>query len=326
MKFLIIQTAFIGDVVLATPIIEKLKAKFPNSTIDFVLRKGNEALLDGHPHLNRVLVFDKSRKSQSMRELIRQLRKEKYDYAINLHRFFTSGWMTIRSGAKTKIGFDKNPLALFYNKKVKHEISETSGLHEVHRNLKLIEELTDGEFDKPKLYPTAAHEKFVPQNKDYVCIAPASVWFTKQWPADKWTELVRKVPEKFYVYLIGSPDDVNLCEEIQSNSNRDNVTVLAGKTSMMESVALIKHSKMTFTNDSAPMHFASATNAPVTAIFCSTIPEFGFGPLSDHSVVMQTNENLACRPCGLHGKAACPEGHFKCADIDIDRIVAPLVW
>jgi heptosyltransferase-2 len=69
---------------------------------------------------------------------------------------------------------------------------------------------------------------------------------------------------------------------------------------------------MNFVNDSAPMHFASAVNAPTTAIFCSTIPKFGFGPLSDQSFVVETNEALSCRPCGLHGKKACPEGHFKC--------------
>ena len=79
---------------------------------------------------------------------------------------------------------------------------------------------------------------------------------------------------------------------------------------------------MTFTNDSAPLHFASAVNAPVTAIFCSTIPEFGFGPLSDVAHTIETEEKLLCRPCGLHGKKACPQGHFKCADIEIEKIIA----
>ena len=75
---------------------------------------------------------------------------------------------------------------------------------------------------------------------------------------------------------------------------------------MMEAAA------MNYVNDSAPLHFASAMNAPVTAIFCSTIPEFGYTPLSDISHIVETSEKLPCRPCGLHGKKACPEGHFKC--------------
>ncbi|HDO06155.1 MAG TPA: glycosyltransferase family 9 protein, partial [Bacteroidetes bacterium] len=71
---------------------------------------------------------------------------------------------------------------------------------------------------------------------------------------------------------------------------------------------------MNYTNDSAPTHLASAMNAPVAAIFCSTVPEFGFGPLSATSFVIQTTENLFCRPCGLHGKKVCPKKHFKCAE------------
>ena len=79
---------------------------------------------------------------------------------------------------------------------------------------------------------------------------------------------------------------------------------------------------MTFTNDSAPMHFASAVNAPVTAIYCSTLPSFGFGPLSDDAHTVETDEKLPCRPCGLHGKKECPQQHFKCSDINVDKILA----
>jgi heptosyltransferase-2 len=70
---------------------------------------------------------------------------------------------------------------------------------------------------------------------------------------------------------------------------------------------------MNYTNDSAPVHIASAVNAPVTEIFCSTVPGFGYTPLSDHARIVETREKLACRPCGIHGRKECPEGHFKCA-------------
>ena len=95
---------------------------------------------------------------------------------------------------------------------------------------------------------------------------------------------------------------------------------MAGKLTFLESTALISKAQMTYTNDSAVMHFASAVNAPVTAIYCSTVPGFGFGPLSDQSTIVETSENLSCRPCGLHGKKACPEGHFKCSEIAIEQI------
>ena len=75
----------------------------------------------------------------------------------------------------------------------------------------------------------------------------------------------------------------------------------------------MKGATMSYVNDSAPLHIASAMNAPVTAIFCSTVPAFGFGPLRANGHVVETKEELDCRPCGLHGHRACPKGHFKCA-------------
>jgi len=115
------------------------------------------------------------------------------------------------------------------------------------------------------------------------------------------------------VYLLGAASDHSTCESIRVGSSNGNVFNLAGKLSFLESAALLKGAVMNFVNDSAPMHLASAMNAPVTAIFCSTVPSFGFGPLSDRSTLIETKEKLDCRPCGLHGFKACPKGHFKCA-------------
>jgi heptosyltransferase-2 len=91
------------------------------------------------------------------------------------------------------------------------------------------------------------------------------------------------------------------------------VTILAGKLNFLESAALMEKAVMNYVNDSAPMHFASAMNAPVTAIYCSTIPAFGYGPLSENSTIVELQEPLSCRPCGIHGKKSCPETHFNCA-------------
>jgi len=99
------------------------------------------------------------------------------------------------------------------------------------------------------------------------------------------------------------------------------IHIVAGQLSFLESAALMKNARMNFVNDSAPLHFASAVNAPVAAMFCSTVPAFGFGPLSDDSFVFETTERLDCRPCGLHGYKSCPKGHFKCSHIDIDSVV-----
>ena len=332
MKILIIQTAFIGDVVLATPLIEKLQQHYPDATIDFLLRKGNESLLTNHPYLRQVIILDKKNgKYKNLFSLIPQIRKEKYDYVINLQRFFASGLLTAFSGGKQTIGFDKNPWSFLFSKSFKHTISTTFSVdHEVNRNLSLIENLTDASFVKPKLYPSESDFKKIIPTGEYVCIAPASIWFTKQWPKEKWIELIHKLPDHLTIYLMGAKSDQALCEEIKSSVENSKLSIvncqlsiinLAGQLSFLQSAALMKNARMNFVNDSAPLHFASAVNAPVAAIFCSTIPAFGFGPLSDHSYLFETSEKLDCRPCGLHGYTSCPKGHFKCSIIDTDKII-----
>src|ERR1043165_9547620 len=112
MHFLIIQTALIGDVVLATAVAEKLHTYYPNAAIDFLLRKGNESLLKDHPYLRKVYVWNK--KEGKLRGLLRlalQIRRQRYTHVINLHRFASSGFLTFFSGAPEKRGFDKNPFS-----------------------------------------------------------------------------------------------------------------------------------------------------------------------------------------------------------------------
>jgi heptosyltransferase-2 len=141
-KVLIIQTAFIGDVVLATPVIEALRDAFPAAQIDFLLRKGNESLLEGHPHLRKLLIWNKKEnKLKNLRKIIQQVRREHYDAVFNLQRFFSSGLITVRSGAKYTAGFDKNPLSFLFSKSVPHTISATGKRHETERNLDLIRDL-----------------------------------------------------------------------------------------------------------------------------------------------------------------------------------------
>ena len=313
-KILVIQTAFIGDVVLATGLIEKLHQHFPDARIDFLVRKGNESLLTNHPYLNEVLVWDKKRnKQKNLLKMLNRIRSNKYDKVINVQRFAATGLLTAFSGGKETIGFDKNPFSFLFSKKIKHIIEE--GQHEVDRNHALIRSFTDEIPAKPRLYPSAddfsATKEF--KKTPYLCIAPASVWFTKQYPKEKWLSFINKLPASIRVYLIGAPSDKELCEELANASSHQQVSILAGKLSFLQSAALMKDALMNYVNDSAPLHFASAVNAPTTAVYCSTIPSFGFGPLSDKRFIVEKLESLYCRPCGLHGYKACPEKHFRCA-------------
>jgi ADP-heptose:LPS heptosyltransferase len=261
--------------------------------------------------------------------IMKLVRNNKYSHVVNLQRFFSSGLITAFSGAAHKVGFDKNPLSAFFTDTATHTISPVGTLqpvHEVERNQRLIAKFTDAAPAFPRLYPSPEDFKKVADlvADPYICIAPSSVWFTKQFPREKWGALLRELPEKYTVYLIGGPSDKNLCDEIISlAANRSRIVNLCGSFNYLQSAALMGSAAMNYTNDSAPLHFATAMHAPVTAVFCSTVPSFGFGPLRENGRVVQTEADLPCRPCGLHGHGSCPKGHFKCAT-DINN--KQLLW
>ncbi|MBC8033231.1 MAG: glycosyltransferase family 9 protein [Chitinophagaceae bacterium] len=328
-KLLVIQTAFIGDAILATGIIEKLHASFPDAAIDFLVRKGNETLLNGHPFLREVLVWNKKEgKLKNLSRLLLEIRKRRYDKVINVQRFAATGILTAFSGAGETIGFDKNPLSFLFSVKKEHIISTPQHpKHEMERNNDLIAHFTNGTPCRPKLYPSAYDREQVKQYKgsSYISISPASIWFTKQYPAQKWVSFISRLPAHYALYLLGGTEDVELCQIIANSSGKRTVMNLAGKLSFLQSCALMKDAVMNYVNDSAPMHLASAVNAPVTAVYCSTLPSFGFGPLSDRSHIVEIEEPLACRPCGLHGHKACPLNHFNCAGkIKEEQLLATL--
>lgn len=319
-QILIVQTAFIGDVILATGLIEKMHRFYPEAAIDFALRKGNESLLKNHPKLREVHIWDKKGgKYKNLFHLIRKVRRQQYDLVVNVQRFANSGLLTALSGAREKIGFDKNPFSWAFTTKVSHRIEE--GIHEVERNNDLIKHLTDGKAHAPVLYPTDEDfARIKPYTETpYICMAPASVWFTKQFPKEQWISLISGLPHTGNIYLLGAPGDLNLCDEIIQASGKSGVHNLCGKIGLLQSAALMKSAIINYVNDSAPMHLASSVNANTCAIYCSTVPDFGFGPLSDFADIVEVKEKLDCRPCGLHGYKACPKGHFKCG-LDIDTM------
>ncbi|MBL7893936.1 MAG: glycosyltransferase family 9 protein [Bacteroidia bacterium] len=313
-NILVIQTAFIGDAILASSVLEKLHACFPNASLSILVRKGNESLYTQHPYLKEVLIWNKQEgKYASLFKLRKQIKNNHYDAVINLHRYASSGFLTAFSGAKMKAGFDKNPFSFLFTKKVKHVIGD--GRHETERYNSLIEEITDKSVARPKLYPSKRDFDKVAEYKTgkYVCMSPSSVWFTKQLPESKWIELINLLSSDVTVYLLGAKGDVELCNRIKSQDSRANTKVLAGELNLLQSAALMKDAQMNYVNDSAPLHLCSAMNAPVTSFFCSTVPAFGFTPLSDQTKIVEV-KNLDCRPCGLHGYKSCPKGHFKCGN------------
>lgn len=327
MKILIIQTAFIGDVILATSLVEYAHTIYPDAEIHFLLRKGNESIVETSPHIKATWVWDKSQgKYKNLIKIGFKLRKEKFDLVLNIQRFFNSGLVSFLSGGKKRICFDKNPLSFLSHKKVKHLIPhkiDDHFLHEVQRNVLLLQSevknfsLPSKEDLAPKIYTTKDEQvkihNITKSTPNYVVIAPASVWFTKQWNIENWTELKDKLVEDYHLYFIGAPSDKEFINDIIKSSK--NCTNLSGKLSLRESAELMKMACRVFVNDSAPLHLASSVDAKVSAIFCSTTPKFGYGPIANDSKIIQVKEKLECHPCGLHGKKECPKIHFKCAKL-----------
>lgn len=317
-RVLIIQTAFLGDVILATPVISELKRLHPEAEIDVLVRKGNEAILKNHPAIHEVFSFNKKQgKWKEMWRLLGIFRSKRYDEVINLQRFGSSGIITFLSKGKRKIGFDKNPFSFCYDIKIKHEIG--TGKHEVERNLECIAHHGAQKLIRPEVFPSDEDRENVAfyTKEPFFTLAPASVWFTKQLPEAKWVELANNLKSEGAVYLVGGPSDFELCQRISEAANLPSDHNLAGKLNLLESCALFEKATRCFVNDSGPLHMATAVNAPVTAFFCATVPRFGFGPLSEDSEIREETELLTCRPCGLHGGKVCPEGHFKCGNIDV---------
>jgi len=333
-KIAVIQTAFIGDVVLSTSLLESLHSYYSSAQIDVIVRKGNEALFLHHPFVNNVIVWDKQRKKYANWWLVlKQIRAQKYDLLLNVQRYTATGLWTVLSNAITTIGFDKNPLSFMFTHRIKHQALKP-GLHEIQKNHALVKAINSNiPLSNPKLYPATAHfQKIKPlQIEPYICIAPASVWYTKQFPIAQWVKFLNALEFNGSVYIIGGPGDKKLGDQIIEAVSpkaivKNKLSNVAGQLHFLSSAALQKSAILNYVNDSAPMHFASAMNAPVVAIYCSTIPDFGYGPLSTKSYIVQTNELLTCKPCGLHGKNACPMQHFECAmTIQIQQLLAPLV-
>ena len=324
-RVLVIQTASLGDAIIATALLEKLHGRFPAAETDLLVQKGADALFAGHPYLHTLFVWDKKKqKYAGLHRLIRRIRKRHYDVVVNVQRFAATGWICLRSGAKETVGFDKNPFSRFFSRRIPHEISAENYLYEADRNQRLITHLTDGEAAPTRLYPTDSDEQAVSGYKEqpYLTLSPSSLWGTKQYPKERWIQLIQAADRHYQIYLLGSPKDFPLCEEIRKACPEQLVRNLCGSLSLLQSAALMRDAEMNFTNDSAPLHLAAAVGAEVCAVFCSTVPAFGFAPRGENIRIIETDEPLPCRPCGLHGHKQCPQQHFRCAwSIPIEKLI-----
>jgi len=313
---LLVDTSFLGDVLCAEPMARVAADKWPNEPVDFLVGPGGAQMLAGHPNLRELIVFDKRKADKGLgglRRMAKRLRKQQYARAICSHRSWRTAALLRWAGIPERVGFHNASAAWLYSQRVEYR----KELHEVERNLQL---LGGGAWQAPRMYPGAAEQQRATELLQQlpakpVALAPGSIWATKRWPAERWAELLQQLTLAGHAcVLIGGPDDRELCASILTEAGAQagaSSVSLAGECSLRESAAVLANCSCLVTNDSAPMHMGVAVGIPVVAVYCSTVPSFGFAPKGPRDVVLEV-EGLDCRPCGIHGHPECPKGHFDC--------------
>lgn len=320
-RILIVQTAFVGDVILTLPLLQTAKSLFPDAKIDFLAIPAARNILETVPDIHQLLIYDKRGEAKGAANFfrwIKKLRKNRYYLALVPHRSLRSAALVWGAGIPRRIGFDRSAGRILFSRVIKYP----RGVHEINRNLHLLKpfgvDVTKKVF--PRLYFTGEddnvvqgwlREKGIADSAQIIAIAPGSVWATKRWLPEYFTHLAGALADSGYkIVLIGGPADEEVANIIKESA-KPPVYNAAGKFSLRQSALLIRRSRLLISNDSAPVHLAGAVGTPIVAIFGPTVPAFGFSPYGDKDRVAEIKD-LSCRPCGSHGGDKCPIGTFEC--------------
>jgi heptosyltransferase-2 len=329
MNLLIIQTAFIGDVVLATPLLQAAREQLSASYVAAVVRPDAAGLLAHHPAVDELIVFDKKGSARGLKGLLRmgsRLREQHFDAALIPHRSLRSAILARLARIPMRVGFDTSAGRWLLTHRVLYQ-----AIHEVERNLRLLRPwVSDVERYEPSLYPddrdfTAADDLLerhgVRPDETLIGISPGSVWATKRWLPERFAETVKQFTDEQIgrVILFGGADDEALCQHIAAQSGESPI-VAAGQLSLLQSAALASRCTVMVSNDTGMAHIAAAMDTPVIALFGPTVSSFGFVPYGDHHQIIE--RSLSCRPCGPHGGHTCPIGTHACMqEITVDMVM-----
>ena len=298
MKILIIHTAFIGDIVLSTPLIQKLKDLYPKSKIDYLTLPTNQSVLYNNPNLNEIILYDKKGKDKGIKgflKVLKILKQKKYDYAVIPHRFIKSILLAKLAKIPDIVGFDVATGSSLLDKKVHYDMKK----HEVERLLNLVG--YEGKKIPVRIYP--AKENFVKiekmlKNSGYtgkkeqklILVATGSQRPEKMWPIEKYREIIERLKKNknYFIGITGSKSE----KELPLNFEKDkNVIDFRGEISLVEFGALISKADVVVGNDSSPIHIASGFEKPfVIGIFGPGKRSLGFFPWTEKSNVIEDNE------------------------------------
>jgi heptosyltransferase-2 len=355
---LVVQTAFLGDLLLAIPLLKRCKELWPDHQLGLVCRKGFGDFFLKTKLVDQIFEIQKGRQD-SYSKIIQELNTADIQFLISPHQSMRTGIFCHQIKAKHKISFKNWWNFLVFDHRVVRDVELPDPLRQlslladsaVEKNQDLRNQIqTYKKNEKPYSLGPAGRLSAPPpwasmslkaslsgedkafaklkeklnlqsfDSKRTLLLFPGSVWATKRWTESGFISLGQQLQKKGYqVFVMGGPGEEELADRVSKQILGSQS--LAGKTSIFESALLILHSALVVGNDSASTHLASACETPVIAIFGPTVLEFGFRPWSAESYVVQKMD-LNCRPCGMHGHKVCPLGTHVCMkDISSDTVL-----
>ena len=333
MKILIIHTAFIGDIVLSTPLIQRLKDMYPDSVIDYLTLPANKSIIDNNPNLNEIILYDKKGKDKGIRgffRILKILKEKKYDYAVIPHRFIRSIALAKLAGIPKIVGFDVASGAWMLDKKVHYDMKK----HEVERLLDLVD--YEGERIPIRIYPTDENKMkirnileksgYEEATQKIIVVAPGSQRPEKMWPIEKYREVIQRLSEdsKNVIVITGSKVE----KELPLKFSKRNVIDLRGEINLLEFSVLLSYANVVVGNDSSPIHIASGFEKPfVIGIFGPGKRSLGFFPWKEKSNVIEDNEfyenNIVKIP--EHQYAYRKDYYKGIPEISVERVYGEIV-
>jgi len=327
----VLQTAFLGDVVLTTPLLRELRRAHRGAAITVVTTPVGAETLAGHPSVDSIEVFDKKGKDRGpwpLARVARRLRAAAPDVVVAAQRSARSGVLALASGAPLRIGFEGAPGRFAYTRPVPWKGDD----HAVRRYLALAVPAGGDPAADPRPHLPVAQDSRqrissllgaagIGADAPVLAVAPGSVWGTKRWVPEGFAAVVRAAPELGLApVLVGSGEERALCDEV-ARASRAAAVNLAGRLRIGDLAAALERAAVLVSNDSGAGHVASAVGTPVVSIFGPTVVSFGYTPFGEANRVVE-HPGLPCRPCDRHGPQVCPLGHFRCMrDIPPERVL-----
>ncbi len=317
MRTLLVQTSFLGDSLLSTPVVAGIRTLFPDTELWTLSTPLAEPIFRSDPLVAGTLTFDKRGAHAGVGGLIalsRTLREREFARAFVLHRSWRTALLMMLSGIPERIGFKEAAFPFAFHR----TIGRSEYSHDVLRNLAILSDQSGiPRFDTSlRVHPIPLAQmresvrERLPQQGSYIVLVPGSVWYTKRWAWERYRELcMRLAQEGVEVVILGARDERETADRVAEGLKVRN---LCGETSIEEFLCCVAHANGVVCNDSFALHVASALKRPTVAVFCATSPQFGFGPWNNPFAAVVEKEGLACKPCARHGGKVCPTGTNAC--------------